>query len=202
MKSHELAKLLLEQPDLEVFAEVESWGELGRQFNTVNFDGKTQITPSGIFLSPAKFFKKGFSDKSPNDEPVLGSFLLFMSDGLVLKHKNDGSRISERTVKYLSTGESKDKPPTVSICGQHIITVEHDNHMVFHRPYESHIVLVTNKETYEQNPLYSSDDTKYEHRYLEDIDYVKVLVSYDELTWKPEYKSMSYAEALAYGKTL
>lgn len=196
MKSHELAKKLLSMPELDIFTEVTYQGNPNWEYKTVKFEGDTTITPEGIFLEPARFFVKQDDFRSPNDEPVVGSFLIFFNDGLVVRERFGDSRLSQATVKYISDGKS-----TTHEYGSYNMEV-HNNHNVYHRAHEVNIVLVTNKETYEAKPLYASDDTNYEHRYIDDIDFVKVLVSYDPETWTPQYDKMTYEDAVEFGKKL
>lgn len=195
MKSHELAKKLLELPDLEVYSEIQHAGQPNREFKTVKFDGDVVITPTGLFLEPGKFFVKGYSDRSPNDEPVIGSYMIYFSNGEVIKDQFDESRICTPTVKFLSTGESR-----VHEYGTYNMEI-HDNHKLFQRAHDKHIVLITNVKTYEEKPHYKNDEN-YELRYIEDIDFVNVLVSYDPVTWKPQYQRMTYGAAIQYGKSL
>lgn len=196
MKSHDLARKLLSLPDLDVFSENKVHGNPNWEFHTHRHDGEVTITPTGLFLG-SEIHNKSYTDRSPNDEPVIGSYMIFLSDGTVLKDdRRDDSRICTPTVKFLSTGESRTQE-----YGFHNMDI-HDNCKVYHRTHEKNIVLVTNKETYETQPLYVDSDENFVHHYVEDIDYVKVLVSYDKDTWCPEYKAMSYWDAVAYGKSL
>jgi|SRR6478609_730848 len=196
MKSHDLARKLLSLPDLEVYTELQYLGNPNWEFKTEKLEGDIKITPTGLFLETGKFYVKGHSDKSPNDEPVIGSYLVFFNDGVILKDRSDERRVVTPTVKSLSTGESRTHE-----YGSYNMEI-HDNYKVFHRSHDANVVLVTNKETYEANPLYKNDDPNFEHRYVDDIDYVKVLVAYDPDTWYPTYQHMTYWDAVNYGKSL
>lgn len=195
MNSHELAKKLLELPEHEVFIEVEipSVNGVGKEYKTLKISEKNQITPSGIFLKSDVFFNST-NIKNPNSEPVIGSYALYFKDETVVINRYDESRRCTATVKLLSTGESR-----VHEYGSYNMTI-HDNFQHFNRGFDTDIVLVTNKETFgekEQN-LYPNAEI----RHLEDVDYVRVLISYDKDTWIPTYKRMTYAEAIEFGKGL
>lgn len=196
MKSHELAKKLLSLPDLDVYTENKYFSNPGWEFKTEKCNGEVVITPTGLFLDSEKFYIKGYSDRSPNDEPVIGSYLIYFTNGEIVKDMYDSNRINTATVKYLSTGESR-----IQEYGTYNMTID-DNCTVLRRPHERNIVLVTNNETYSAKPLHAHDDPTVEHRYVEDIELVRVLVSYDKDTWFPTYQNMTYWDAIEYGKSL
>ena len=95
MKSHDLAKLLLSQPNLEIY-HYDAESDLHYQ----NFDNKLMVTPSGIFTT-VKPTSVSENVLTPYETPLLGHVQIFFKDGTITP-KLEGSSI--QTVLNLESG--------------------------------------------------------------------------------------------------
>lgn len=95
MKSHELAKLLLSQPNLEIY-HYDAESDLHYQ----NFDNRLMVTPSGIFTT-VKPTSVSENVLTPYETPLLGHVQIFFKDGTITP-KLEGSSI--QTVLNLESG--------------------------------------------------------------------------------------------------
>lgn len=95
MKSHDLAKLLLSQPNLDIYHY-----DAGSELHYQNFDNKLMVTPSGIFTT-AKPTSVSENVLTPYETPLLGHVQIFFKDGTITP-KLDGSHI--QTVLSLEYG--------------------------------------------------------------------------------------------------
>ena len=95
MKSHELAKLLLSQPNLEIY-HYDAESDLHYQ----NFDNRLMVTPSGIFTT-VKPTSVSENVLTPYETPLLGHVQIFFKDGTITP-KLEGSHI--QTVLNLESG--------------------------------------------------------------------------------------------------
>lgn len=95
MKSHDLAKLLLSQPNLDIYHY-----DVDSDLHYQNFDNKLMVTPSGIFTT-VKTTLDYENVLTPYQTPLLGHVQIFFKDGTITP-KLEGSSI--QTVLNLEYG--------------------------------------------------------------------------------------------------
>lgn len=187
MKSHELAKLLLEQPDLEVFVETERREGEHRSYHSSALQPKFEITPDGLFVDVRDLVE----GKPPQLIPVIGSYFVHFKDGTITPSRLPGVRKHEvPTVQFFSTGEVR-----VVEYGSYNLE-KCDSFQVLRMGLEQDIILSTNDEHFDKLDAVFTDGKRVMR--LCDLSHISVLTSFDPDTWKPTYTDMSYDEMLAF----
>lgn len=192
MKSHDLAKKLLQLPDLEVFVETQdNGGTASTEFRSNRLEDVYTITPSGIFIDHSSIPNQ----ISPSDAPVIGSYFVYFKDGTITPARLPGAgRWSVPTVKYLADGE--------------VYKVEYGSYdlekctcyQILRMGPEQDIILSVQDEYFDKlDPVFSEGKRVMR---LSDVDHFSVLTDFDKGTWKPTYTEMTYQEAIAFGKTM
>lgn len=191
MKSHELAKLLLEQPDLEIFVETERREGTGRSYHSSALQPKFEITPDGLFVDVQDLV----DGKPPQHIPVIGSYFVHFKDGTITPARLPNvSKHQVPTVQFFSTGEVREVE-----YGSYNLE-KCDCYQVLRMGLEKAIILSTNDEYFDQlDPVYTENKRVMR---LCDVSHISVLTSFDQDTWNCTYTDMTYDEVMAYRQTM
>lgn len=174
MKAKELAKLLLEHPEMDVFNEEYHVPEYSDGYNSVNSLNGITITPGGVFLNFN--YLPGDTDylKPPSLKPEIDTFRIKLKDTehpyFCIRDEDDG--------KYFFEHFLNENAYYSYVCSNTWIL------------YDENAEL----DDYTTNKL---DELWVEKFTLEDVDYVEVLSSFDD-QWVSTYDKMSFSEAMQY----
>lgn len=171
MKAKELAALLLQTPDLEVYIEEYNAPDFDDGFYSTSGCCGITRTPDGIFIDTCSI---DCYPKSPSDKPSVGAIAIMMTDGQWFKLRMDQHDLSV-LVDYSECGY---------IC----------NYISWDDLYFS-LCPDDIQDSWVREHMEETGSTHYTP---EDVDYVKVLVDIDPETWNPEYKHFTFDEAIAY----
>lgn len=172
MKAKDLAALLLQTPDLEVYIEEYESPDFDDGYHYTNScDGITQ-TPDGIFINTSII--SGSEPRAPSNMPRIGTIDIMMKDREWFRFGYTYHDLSQ-LVDYSECGY---------IC----------NYVSWEHGYYA-ISPVDIDDDWVQEHIQSSGNTHYEP---DDVDYVRVLVGFDQTTWEPEYKHFTFDEAIQY----
>lgn len=174
MKAKELAALLLQTPDLEVYVEDYNCPDFDDGHYYTNGTMGITLTPDGVFIDICSIDNY---PKSPSDKPQIGSIDIMMNDGEWFKLNTQSEHDLSVLVEYADSGY---------IC----------NYIGWH---ENYYVLAESDidDEYVQREINNHLST---HYLPSDIDYVRILVGLDEYTWEPVYKQFSIEEAIEYAQ--
>lgn len=169
MKSHDLARKLLELPNDELYYEKTEFDGLQHKKTSVKLTDEITRTPAGLFVG-------GVEDLyalSPQDLPVLGHYRIHFKGDIITG--DDGERRHQKKhISHLSKG-----------------TI--DDSCTFFRMYPSQNIMLVTHEDYFNNPPRAKNSKEFT---VDDITEILVLVYFDPDTWTPTYKSMTYQEAI------
>lgn len=176
MKAKDLAALLLQNPELDVYHEDYHMPEYSDGFHTVESVDGIKITPGGIFLDMN--YIQGDTDnlKPPSQKPRIDSFRIKLNDD---------------EFPYFMIGYDSDEDGHYFF--EHFLNSDSYHSYVYNNTW---MLYDENAELseYHQNKL---DETGIERFSLSDVEYVEVLTSFDD-QWVPSYDKMSFADAMQY----
>lgn len=173
MKAKDLAALLLQTPDLEVYIEDYNSPDFDDGYYFTNSTTGVTRTPDGIFIDISSC--EGYP-KAPSDKPRIGTIAIMMKDGQWFKLRPDDSDLSVL----------KQFDESGYIC----------NYIGWHEDY--YIISEPDfPDEWLQGHINRSSST---HYVPSDVDYVQVLVGLNDEDWTPVYQKFTLEEAIKYSK--
>lgn len=175
MKAKELAALLLQNPDADVFYEGYSSQDFGDSFNFSESVVGVQTTPSGIFISTE--YIESNEPLAPSDKPKTGAVRIQLFDGTWFRVGDNGCDVSNLR-DFMENGY---------IC----------NYVDWH----SGTWLLTTPDFtdggYIDEKMGQIDTTHYT---TDDVLHVEVITEVPEDTWKPVWQKFKWEEVLEFIK--
>lgn len=179
MKAKELAALLLQTPESEVYFETLQFDSYGDSYNqTHKVRGLGESTPDGIFIEH-DYLGMREHVKTPTNKPIIGSARIKL-DSFVHDHLPSDCNYSSGP-SDLDTGSFWEE---LFREGQYYSYVSNGDSVIF-----EHSTKVSNSLGYDYG-----DRTVYS---AEDVEYVEVLTELDDL-WNETWIKMSFEEAYEY----
>lgn len=174
MKAKDLAALLLQTPDLDVFVEDYHSPDFDEGYYYTNTTTGITRTPDGIFINIETLDRNIPDPKAPSEKPKINTIAIKMKDDKWFKLS-----LNDHNISVL-----RDFNEYGYIC--HYIGW-HDDYYV--------LAADDCPEEYIQEKINDSSSTHYTP---EQVDYVQILVGLDEVTWNPIYIQLSFDEAIKY----
>ena len=168
MKAKDLAALLLQTPELEVYIEDYHCPDFDDGYHYTNSTTGVTRTPDGIFINISSC--EGYP-KAPSEKPRNNSISIMMNDGEWFKFRDN-----ENTLSVL-----RDYSEYGYIC----------NYVDWHNDYWI-LAQEDSKDGWIQEHMNSTFYSP------EQIDYVQIQVGLDEATWNPIYIQLTLEEAIKY----
>lgn len=128
MKSHELAKILLSNPDLEIYY----YSDYEKGYHTVG--EKLLVTPSGLFMTRSHEYNH-IIVRSPYEQPMLGHMQIFFKDGTITPKQEGYER---KNVMHMEYGVLYHIPHE-----KNIILVTDENDIEEHKKYNPNSIIFT-----------------------------------------------------------
>lgn len=124
------------------------------------------------------------------NEPIVGSYNIFFKDTNVTPSSsyNQNTRVSTYTIEHLSTGKN------FSTEYGKYVQKNSDCFQLFRNSPRQDILLITNEVEFRQRSL---DFPNAVHYTISDIDFIKVLVHYDEVSKVSTFEDFSFDEVIA-----
>lgn len=171
MKAKDLAALLLQTPDLEVYIEDYHCPDFDDGYHYTNGTTGVTRTPDGIFID---IDSVNHYPKAPSERPRIGTISIMMTDGEPFKLRQDDQDLSVLQ-DYVESGY---------IC----------NYIGWH---ENYYILAPNdiEDDWVREHIEDASSTHYTP---DEVDYVQILVGLEEETWNPIYIQLSFDEAIKY----
>ena len=171
MKAKDLAALLLQTPEAEVYIEEYYSADFSDSYYYTNGTSGVTCTPSGVFINTTDIDEY---PKAPSDKPRIGAIGIMMKDGEWFKLRMDEHGLSV-LADYANSGY---------IC----------NYISWHDDY--YVLCPSDfKDGWVQETIAKTGSTHYTP---DEVDYVQILAGLDDTTWNPIYIKLSFDEAIKY----
>lgn len=171
MKAKDLAALLLQTPDAEVYIEEYHCPDFDDGYHYTNETTGVTRTPDGVFIDICSIDKY---PKSPSERPQIGAIGIMMKDGEWFKLRMDDHDLSV-LADYANSGY---------IC----------NYISWHDDYYT-LCPIDIQDEWVQETMAKTGSTHYTP---DEVDYVQILAGLDDETWNPIYIKLSFDEAIKY----
>lgn len=173
MKAKDLAALLLQTPDADVYIEEYYSADFSDDYYYTSEATGVTKTPDGIFIDISSIESY---PKSPSERPGIGTISIMMTDGAGFKLRQDDQDLSVLQ-DYAESGY---------IC----------NYIGWH---ENYYILAPNdiEDDWVREHIEDASSTHYTP---DEVDYVQILVGLEEETWNPIYIQLSFDEAIKYAR--
>ncbi len=182
MKAKDLAALLMQHPEMEVYHEHMHIDDMCEAYYSPENVSGIEITPSGVYISTERIdYNSQQEIKTPHNKPRIGAIdLVFHQDRLVEYDEDDGTTRTDVENVVFRFYNAYEDPTT----GEDFFSE-----------------LLNDGEVYGQNgtvfvldPNYEPDHNTWQFYTPEDVMEVKVLTDLDD-NWNPVYTSMTFEEA-------
>lgn len=182
MKAKELAALLMQNPEMEVYHEDMHIDDMCEVYYSAENVTGVEITPSGVFISTEHIdFDDRQEIKTPHNKPRIGTIdLVFHQERLVEYDEDDGSIVTDVENVVFPFYNAYEDPTT----GEDF----------FRELFEDGQVYGQDGTVFVLDPNYEPDHNTWQFYTPEDVMEVKVLTDIDD-AWNPVYTSMTFEEA-------
>lgn len=176
MKAKELAELLLQTPDANVYIEIlhtSDWDDNWHETSTIT---GVQKTPSGIFLKDE--YLEVEPRHCPSTKPVISTVGFRMKDGKWFPYRNDDPYNIYDLIQY-----------------------KKDQYLICYGDFLGQTYILTPADNNDEYIVGELAESRVKHYTPEDIDYVEVLVGIDEETWVPVTQHLTLSAAISLAET-
>ena len=188
MKAKDLAELLLQNPDLDVFVEEMRDTRDGDYYYHPSEVGSVQLTPSGVFLTLSVVdYKSSLDIQNPHKKPVLYSTKIKLED-----HDPLYPEMIPEYFPCIGDGYDEHDDLTTGYFWQSLMDYGYYESYI---PGENKVYFITT-----DPPEYADEDSDI---YIpEDVLSVEVLTHVDDATWDCTWSTMTFEEAYEFFKKL
>lgn len=188
MKAKDLAALLMQNPEMEVYHENWHSDDMCEVYYSPEIIDGIEITPSGVFIKTASVdFNDSREIKLPSNKPIIGTIdLVFHQERQIDTEDADGEPVVDVTNVVFPFYNSDSQPM-------------HGNDF-FRELLEDGEVYGCDGNVFALDENYEPDHNTWQFYTPEDVMEVKVLTSFDE-QWNVQYTSMKFEEAKKYFET-
>lgn len=177
MKAKELAELLLQNPESNVYIEELKLVDFGDSYYSTEKVEGIEITPDGVFIK-STHVENQYELKRPSTKPKVGTFIIELDTGL--------------KIDYTDLDKYESEYPSASNFNYSVSTGE------FHFYHEDEITIIALDDSVKN--MYN-DDTRYVVYDISSVEKFNILTNFDE-EWNCTWKEMTFEEAKEFYKNL